>query len=205
MGTSLNASRRTSATLINRVKDLDDEEGWKQFFDRYRRLVMGIGRQHGLTEWEAEEVAQEVFSRVARTIGVFETGGRPGAFRRWLGQLTTWCALDARRKRGMVATPLTQDRSEERMSAEERIPSPSSEDPVAEVTDRDFHELLLRRLKQLVSEKDYQIYHLITFEGWSPAQVAARYRIRRGTVDTIICRTRQAARRELERLGEKIG
>lgn len=206
MGTSLSASRRTSAALINRVKDLDDEEGWKQFFDRYRRLVMSIGRRHGLTEWEAEEVAQEVFARVARSIGVFETGGRPGAFRRWLGQLTAWCALDARRKRGIIATPIirAKDRSEERLPSEDRIPAPGSEDPVAEVTDRDFHELLLRRLKQLVSEKDYQIYHLVTFEGWSPAQVAARFHLRRGTVDTIICRARQAARRELERLGEKI-
>ncbi|HAB19203.1 MAG TPA: sigma-70 family RNA polymerase sigma factor [Verrucomicrobiota bacterium] len=205
MGTATNASRRTSVTLINRIKDLDDEDGWKQFFERYRRLVMSIGRQHGLTESEAEEVGQEVFSRVARNIGVFETGGRPGAFRRWLGQLTTWCAIDAQRKRRLVVSPLPREGSDDRASAAETVPAPGSDDPVGEVTDRDFHELLLRRLKQLVSAKDFQIYQLITFEGWTPVQVADHLKMRRGTVDTIICRTRQTARRELERLGERIG
>lgn len=205
MGTATNASRRTSCTLINRVKDLDDDEGWRQFFDRYRRLVLSIGRQHGLTESEAEEVGQEVFSRVARNIGVFETGGRPGAFRRWLGQLTTWCAIDAQRKRRLVTSPIHREGMEERTSTAERVAAPGSDDPLGEVTDRDFHELLLRRLKQIVSAKDYQIYHLITFDGWTPVQVAEHFKMRRGTVDTIICRTRQSARRELERLGEMVG
>ena len=39
----------------------------------------------------------------------------------------------------------------------------------------------------------------------TPTQVADHFDMRRGTVDTIICRVRQVARRELERLGEGIG
>ncbi|MBM3901862.1 MAG: hypothetical protein FJ379_07215 [Verrucomicrobia bacterium] len=99
VSTSLDIGRRTSATLINRVKDLDDDDGWRQFYDRYRSLVLNIARQRGLTTAEADEVGQEVFSRVARNMGLFATGGRPGAFRRWLGQLTMWCAIDAQRRR----------------------------------------------------------------------------------------------------------
>ncbi len=204
MARESNPSRRTSLTLINRVKDLDDEDGWRQFFGRYRRLVMSIGVQHGLDENEAEDVAQEVFSRVARNIGVFETRGRPGAFRRWLGNLTTWCALTAIRNRGRRVQPLEPTDSSESDSPSEPLAESTGSTPLSEVTDRDFHELLLKRLKQLVSAKDYQIYQWITFEGMTPQQVADRLGLRRGTVDTILSRTRLAARQELERLGERI-
>lgn len=206
MSTSTNISRRTSATLINRVKDLDDNEGWRDFYDRYRGLVLNIGRQRGLTTAEAEEVGQEVFSRVARNIGAFETGGRPGAFRRWLGQLTMWCAIDAQRRRRLQTSPLEGDSGEEWNSdAQNAAPASWGGDTLAEVTDRDFKRLLLFRLRQIVSVKDFTIYHLISFDGWTPIQVAEHFRIRRGTVDTIICRTRQAARRELTRIGEALG
>jgi len=105
----------------------------------------------------------------------------------------------------LVTSPLYREGQDERTSTAERVPAPGSDDPLGEVSDRDFHDLLLRRLKQLISVKDYQIYHLITFDGWTPVQVADHFKMRRGTIDTIICRTRQTARRELERLGEKVG
>ncbi len=77
VSSSVDIGRRTSATLINRVKDLDDDDGWREFYDRYRGLVLNIGRQRGLTTAEAEEVGQEVFSRVARNIGLFATKTAP--------------------------------------------------------------------------------------------------------------------------------
>ena len=207
MSTSASMSRRTSATLINRVKDLDDDDGWREFYDHYRGLVLNIGRQRGLTTAEAEEVGQEVFSRVARNIGVFETGGRPGAFRRWLGQLTMWCAIDAQRRRRLQTSPIQGDSGEEWNHENNNNGAPVSlaGDTLAEVTDRDFKQLLLLRLRQIVSAKDFRIYHLISFDGWTPVQVAQHFGMRRGTVDTIICRTRQAARRELARIGEGLG
>jgi len=33
VSTSMDIGRRTSATLINRVKDLDDDDGWREFYD----------------------------------------------------------------------------------------------------------------------------------------------------------------------------
>jgi len=197
--------RRTSATLINRVKDLDDDDGWREFYDRYRGLVLNIGRQRGLTTAEAEEVGQEVFSRVARNIGLFATGGRPGAFRRWLGQLTMWCAIDAQRRRRLQTSPIESESGEEWNPDGVGTPASLAGGTLADVTDRDFKQLLLLRLRQIVSPKDFTIVQLISFDGWTSVQVAQHFGMRRGTVDTVICRTRQAARRELARIGETLG
>ena len=204
MPREVDPNRRTSFTLINRVKDLDDDAGWREFFDRYRWLVLRVASQHGLTDAEAEEVAQEVFARVARNIGVFETGGRPGAFRKWLRQMSTWCALTARRKRQIDVQSLDEPETEDQPSPAEEIANPESSNPHTEVSDRDFHELLLRRLKQLVSPRDFDIYQRITFEGLTPQQVADQMGLSRGAVDTSLSRTRLAARRELTRLGENL-
>jgi RNA polymerase sigma factor (sigma-70 family) len=204
MPREVDPNRRTSFTLINRVKDLDDDEGWREFFERYRWLVLRVASQHGLTDAEAEEVAQEVFARVARNIGVFETGGRPGAFRKWLRQMSTWCALTARRKRQIDVQSLDEPETGKQPSPAEEIANPESPNPHTEVSDRDFHELLLRRLKQLVSARDFDIYQRVTFDGLRPQQVADQMGLSRGAVDTSLSRTRLAARRELARLGEKL-
>ena len=204
MPREVDSNRRTSFTLINRVKDLDDDAGWREFFERYRWLVLRVANQHGLTDAEAEEVAQEVFARVARSIGVFETGGRPGAFRKWLRQVSTWCALTARRKRLNGVQSLDEAETEDQTSPADVIANTESPNPHTEVSDRDFHELLLRRLKQLVSARDFDIYQRVTFDGLTPQQVADQMGLSRGAVDTSLSRTRQAARRELTRLGESL-
>ncbi|MBL9175529.1 MAG: sigma-70 family RNA polymerase sigma factor [Verrucomicrobiales bacterium] len=195
---------RTSGTLLARVKDLDDADGWREFFLKYRQLVLGIARRHGLQESEAEEVAQEVFTRVARNIGLFESGGRTGSFRKWLGQLTQWCALDVRRKRPPFGAFRPGASGEEHQQELEQVPASSSTGPEEEVGDQDFKELLLRRLRQLVSERDYRIYEMISFKGCTPQEVAERMGVSRVAVDTILCRVRKAARAELDRLGERI-
>lgn len=191
--------------MLARVKDLEDADGWSEFYLKYRQLVLGIARKHGFEESEAEEIAQEVFLRVAKNIGLFESGGRTGAFRKWLGKLTRWCALDARRKRPPHGAFWPGASSEEHQQELEQFPAPASSGPEEEVSDHDFKELLLRRLKQLVSERDYRIYEMISFEGYSPQDVAERINVSRVAVDTILCRVRKAARVELERLGESIG
>lgn len=204
MAREVDPNRRTSFTLINRVKDLDDDAGWREFFDRYRWLVLRVAAQHGLSDSEAEEVAQEVFARVARNIGVFETGGRPGSFRKWLRQMSTWCALTARRKRQIDVQSLDHGEGDDQATPAEVIANADSPNPHTEVSDRDFHELLLRRLQQLVSARDFDIYQRVTFDGMTPQQVADRMGLSRGAVDTSLSRTRQAARRELNRLGETL-
>ncbi|MCW5556854.1 MAG: sigma-70 family RNA polymerase sigma factor [Verrucomicrobiae bacterium] len=198
-----NDSQRTSYTLIRRAKDIEDTDGWREFFRRYRRLVMSIARRYGLEKAEAEEVVQEVFLRVAKNIGVFEPNGRVGAFRRWLGKLTYWCALDARRQRSpfdAFDSGKTWDAVQE---VAEQVPTSCASTPDQEAMDRDFQELLLRRLKQLVSPKDFRIFWMITFEGCTHVQVAEAVGMHRNAVDTILCRVRKVARRELERLGER--
>src|SRR5882757_5746859 len=90
---------RTRVSLINRVKNLTDDRSWSEFFARYQHIVQSLARSRGLSEHEAEDVVQEVFKRIAETIGEFSLAPRPGSFRSWLFQLTRWRADDKMRQK----------------------------------------------------------------------------------------------------------
>ena len=46
----------TRQSLLARLKDVGDQESWRDFFDTYWRLVHATALKAGLTETEAQEV-----------------------------------------------------------------------------------------------------------------------------------------------------
>ena len=95
-GTSL----RTRPTLLFRVREWEDSASWAEFHRLYRRLVYGRARRAGLPHEDAEDVAQDVFKRVAETIKDFDLNPDKGSFRGWLMQLTHWRIADRFESRG---------------------------------------------------------------------------------------------------------
>ena len=50
----------TRQSLLLRLKDHADQEGWREFFDTYWRMIYAFCLKAGLTEVEAEEVADGI-------------------------------------------------------------------------------------------------------------------------------------------------
>ena len=55
-----NLSLPTRRSLLSRLKDWDDQESWRQFFDAYWQLIYNTACRAGLSHAEAQEVVQEV-------------------------------------------------------------------------------------------------------------------------------------------------
>ena len=58
----------TRPSLLFRVREWNDSVSWEEFHRLYRRLIYGRARRAGLSHADAEDVAQDVFKRVAETI-----------------------------------------------------------------------------------------------------------------------------------------
>lgn len=71
----------TRSSLLERVRDLNDEEGWDEFTRLYRPMLMGYARRRGLSEDEAEEIAQDCLEVIVGRIRDFR---RRKSFRGWL-------------------------------------------------------------------------------------------------------------------------
>jgi DNA-directed RNA polymerase specialized sigma24 family protein len=88
------SSLRTRRSLLIRLSNTGDSVGWGEFYALYRKLVYGLCRRSGLSHEESEEVTQDVFARVASTIGGFESDPARGSFRGWLMNLARWRVAD---------------------------------------------------------------------------------------------------------------
>jgi hypothetical protein len=64
--------KATRASLLARVRDWGDDEGWREFHALYGPLIRNVARQSGLPESEADDVAQETLLAVAKKLPGFE-------------------------------------------------------------------------------------------------------------------------------------
>lgn len=201
MDDSKHDSLHTRLSLLYRVKDLDDAQSWEEFFRTYERLVRGLARRRGLRDHEADEVAQEVFKRVARTIRDFEPAPRPGSFRKWLGQLTRWRSEDKLRERQRGPFESWRPPDDERTPTAERIPAPP--DPQMEFEAETRHhmlETLFKRIESRVSAKHLQIFQLLVLEDTPVARVSKIYAMSAAHIYVIKHRITQLLREELQQL-----
>ena len=87
----------SDAELVARCR-AGDEAAWEALVDRYARYVYAIAaRVYRLGPQDAEDVFQEVFSRVFERLGSLRESD---ALRPWIAQTTRHCAIDALRRSG---------------------------------------------------------------------------------------------------------
>jgi RNA polymerase sigma-70 factor (ECF subfamily) len=78
----------TRPSLLLRIRDARDAGAWQTFIEVYAPLIYGYCRHQRLQEADAADVAQEVLTRVARSMQNFEYSPDRGRFRDWLGTVT---------------------------------------------------------------------------------------------------------------------
>src|SRR5262245_32199732 len=79
------ASRlHTHPSLLLRLRDAGDAEAWRGFVEVYGPLVYRRCCARGLGHQDAEDVSQEVFAQIARSMRDFTYRPDVGRFRDWL-------------------------------------------------------------------------------------------------------------------------
>ncbi len=173
----------TRWSLIKRLKDWDDQESWREFFDTYWRLTYDTAIRAGLREVEAQEVVQETVITVAKGMKRFQADPARGSFKGWLLHTTRWKISDQFARR--PAMPTRQQRpsatgtlnAERRTATVDRIPDPA-EPALEEIWDKEWEQHVraaaLRRVKSRVDPLQYQIFDLCVLRGAEPKLVAAK-------------------------------
>lgn len=206
MNTPIEDSLQTRASLLGRLRDLDDADSWSEFYHTYERVVRGLARKRGLSEAEAEEVAQEVFKRIAETIHNFEPGDRVGSFRRWLYQLARWRSDDKIRERGRLdVEPITDSSSSQTSNPTHRIPDSEDADHLAEAEAR--HQLLraaLDRIQSRVSSRDLQIFQMFVLDEAPASKVAEFFGISTNSVYVVRHRVGLQLRAEIDNINKRL-
>jgi RNA polymerase sigma factor (sigma-70 family) len=131
----------TDAELVARCR-AGDQGAWRQLVERFSRYVYAIAIQaYRLPEHDAEDVFQEVFTRVFERLGQLRDDS---AVRPWIAQLTRRCCVDRLREGSRVSlieevtgeAEDSMERLEEAWGVREALAQLS--EPCREVLDRFF-------------------------------------------------------------------
>jgi RNA polymerase sigma factor (sigma-70 family) len=167
----------TRQSLLSRLRDWRDDEGWREFFDAYWRLIYRVARQAGLDDATAQDVVQNTFIYLARRMPKFRYDRARGSFKSWL-RCVTRSRISAFRRRAQANEPPLPEPPLEGDDAPiwESVPDPAG-DAADEIWQREWEANLLktalRRVGPKVSAKQLMIFELAAL-GEVPLKQVAR-------------------------------
>ena len=170
MTNNRNGLAATRWTLIERLKDWDDQQSWRDFFDIYWKLIYGVATKAGLSDAEARDVVQETLITVSKNVGAFKCDPAFGSFKAWLLKITRWRITDQLRKRLPSEKPRRANLDESRRTTTMgRIADPHGPE-LDKIWDDEWRRTLaqaaLQRIKDKVRPKQFQIFDCYLNKNW---------------------------------------
>ena len=167
----------TRQSLLSRLRDWQDQDGWREFFDTYWRLIYSVARQAGLNDATAQDVVQNTFIYLARRMPKFHYDPARGSFKSWLRRVAR-SRIAVFRRRAEANEPALPELllEDNNVAVWESIPDPAG-DILDEIWDREWENNLLkaalRRVAPKVSAKQLMIFQLAAL-GEVPLKQVAR-------------------------------
>src|SRR6266536_351755 len=116
----------TRQSLLSRLSDWQDHDGWREFFDTNWRLIYRVARQAGLNDATAQDVVQNNFIYLARRLPTFRYDPARGSFKSWLRRVTRSRISVFRRRAEAKEPPLPElPLEEDGANVWESIPDPA--------------------------------------------------------------------------------
>jgi RNA polymerase sigma-70 factor (ECF subfamily) len=187
--TAMRDAPDTRASLLLRLQQPEDELAWQEFVEIYQPLLERLATRYGLQAADAQDVAQDVLTKVAKAVPEWEHDPARGTFRGWL-------------------TRVTRNLTIEQFRARSRRPRTNPESGQLEQFDRDADSIFqleeqrelfgwaARKARDQFAPATWQAFWLTAVEQQLPAAVAEQLGLSAGAV--YIARSRVMARmREL--------
>jgi len=194
----------TRRSLLSRIRDWDDQESWRRFFDTYWRLIYNTAVKAGLSDAEAQDVVQETILTVAKKIKEFHYDPTVGSFKGWLLTITRWRIADQFRKsqKQIKATRPRRDVDTSSTATIDRLADPAVDlDAVwEEEWEQTVFAAALQHVKRQANARHYQIFDLYALQNWPAEKVAQTLGVTSGQVRLAKHRVMALIRREVARL-----
>lgn len=198
----------TRRSLLNRLRDWEDQASWREFFNTYWKFIYGVAIKSGLSDSEAEDVVQETVLSVAKKMPEFVYDPARCSFKGWLMHVTRLRIMDQLRRRQPAFQQMPGgDADSQRTATVERVPDPSANAQQDAAWDEEWERNLvdaaMERVKLRVNAEHYQIFHLSAVKGLKTMEVARMLKVNVGQVYLVRHRLAKDVKREIERLKEK--
>jgi RNA polymerase sigma factor (sigma-70 family) len=186
----------TRASLLDRLKDPADHDGWQRFFDTYARIIHALALKAGLAPGEADDALQETLISVAGEMPGFEYDRTRGSFKGWLFRIARRRIADQFRKRARQ-----QRHSIDPDAAVDDLADPAT-DPLSASWDEEWRanqlHLAIEQVKRKVSPRQWQMFDLAALQAWPADRITTLLGVNRAQVYMARMRVGRLLRAELE-------
>jgi RNA polymerase sigma-70 factor (ECF subfamily) len=193
----------TRASLLSRLRNWDDQQSWKEFFETYWKMLYSVARRAGLSDAEAQDIVQDTIVAVAKSMPNFQYDPAIGSFKTFLTTITRRRITDFFRQAGR--RPRYQVVAEQTSSTGlvERLPDPGG-DVLGRLCDEEWEKSILAaalaRVKEKIGAKHFQIYDCYVLKEWAVDLVAKNLNVSADLIYTTKHRVTALLREEVLRL-----
>jgi RNA polymerase sigma factor (sigma-70 family) len=170
------AYQRTRKSLIERLKNWEDQKSWDEFYKTYWRLIYSVAIKSGLRNDEAFDAVQETIISIAKQQKEGKYDPEQGSFKAWLMNMTRWRITDQfrRRKKDTAMAAAPGDDDSRRTATLDRFEDPKGSG-IEKVWDAEWNKNLTDRgleiVKNKVSPQQFQIFDCYVVKDWSANKV----------------------------------
>jgi RNA polymerase sigma-70 factor (ECF subfamily) len=182
------AGPATSATLLDRIRDLKNQQDWERFIAIYGPFLTRFLRRRGLTHDDALDVVQETFVTLIDHIGDFRYDPEK-RFRGWLATVAlrkAWRYLDRKGREPAGEGGTTHQ------AMVEGIPACHADERIERL------ETVLDQVRAEVPPLEWEVFRLTVLQDMDPKAAAERLHIEIGYLYVCRSRVKRVLRRILE-------
>jgi RNA polymerase sigma-70 factor (ECF subfamily) len=170
----------TRQSLLLRLRNWDDQESWRDFFNTYWKLIYGVAIKSGLSDAAAQDVVQDTIVSLATSLRDGRYDSANGSFKNWLFTVTRRRIADhfRRAQARPASAALAEDSSLTPLV--NRIPDPASinwESVWDEEWEKNLMDAALANVKRRVKPLQYQLFDCLVFKNWPVSEIKQKLRV----------------------------
>ncbi|MBL9134725.1 MAG: sigma-70 family RNA polymerase sigma factor [Verrucomicrobiales bacterium] len=199
---------KTRRSLLSRLRNLDDHESWRAFFELYWRLLYQVARRAGLAESDAQDVVQETVVAVARKMPEFRYDPARGTFKHWLFRIVHRRIADHLRR--LYRQPPQETLPNAACAPEDDSDSASAEAYTATIDaaweqewEQSIFEAAVAKVREHTNPRHFQVFDCCVRLGWPSGKVAATLSMNPAQVYLIRHRVSQAVKQAAKTINEE--
>ena len=198
----------TRRTLLSRLRNLDDQESWRTFFNLYWRLLYNVARKSGLDDGGAQEIVQDTVIAVARKMPEFRYDPARGTFRQWLLRITRRRIIDHLRRiyrqpPKAEVTPESLDEDEAHAAAIMDQSASAIDAAWNEEWEKSTFDAALARVRAEINPRHFQVFDYCVLKDWPASKVAATLGLNAAQVYLAKHRVAQAMKQAVRRINNE--
>jgi RNA polymerase sigma-70 factor (ECF subfamily) len=159
----------TRQSLIVRLQDRTDQQAWSEFLEIYGPLVYRLAVGKGMQHADAEDVVQQVFGSVARSIERWQPDAERARFRTWLSTIAHNAIINALSRR---APDRASGNTVERELLAEYAPDSAESQMLLTESRREIFQWAARRVRGEFAQPTWDVFWLTAVEGRQIDEVA---------------------------------